>query len=387
MIRNKFLHFGCWNNMNEKKGKVVGNLNLVMKKLKKYLTDLAYYEKKPFLVLAGDNYYPEKQKSEKDSEKKEKIIHLQKMLDGFNSLPTDIEINMILGNHDLETNGKKKTLFVNNVNTNEKNDCYILNNEMRHVLNTNETQTETNFHFVLFKEEMLKNGTLLLMLDTSMYGIDVDKYLPCYSVFLKHQVKNAQFLIDMQNEFIKSTIEKYSENIQNIIMVGHHPIIGIKNKKVKKDTATNELELEILNDIPAFMETLKMIKNVVNREVEYFYLCADLHLFQKGIIHINHDEMKINQYIVGTGGTELDDDILKELSTNKKYTRKSDDTTYEVLENEHDFGFLECIIKDGPPIFTFISATKTVFGGGLRHRTKRRLTKPRRRTRARNKKH
>lgn len=399
MVRNKFLHFGCWNNTNEKKGKVVGNLNQVMKKLNNYLKNQAYFEKKPFLVLAGDNYYPEKKKSEMENEKKEKIIYLQKMLDGFNSLPTDVEINMILGNHDLETNGKKKTLFIENVNTNEKNDCYILNNEMRYVLNSNETQKENNIHFILFKEEMLKNGTLLLMLDTSMYGSDVDKYLPCYSVFLKHQIKNAQILIDMQNEFIKSTIEKYSESIQNIIMIGHHPIIGIKNKKTKhsiynskSETEVGESKIEILNDIPYFVDTLKMIKNVVNKnEVEYFYLCADLHLFQKGVVHINDDDMKINQYIVGTGGTELDDDISKELSNNIKYNRASDNITYEVTENEHDFGFLECLIREGPPIFTFISATKKDFGGGLRHRTKSKFKKiPRKKlklTRKRNKKH
>ena len=39
--------------------------------------------------------------------------------------------------------------------------------------------------------------------------------------------------------------------------------------------------------------------------VNYNYLCADLHLHQEGYVKIN--DMVINQYIVGTGGTKLDD--------------------------------------------------------------------------------
>ena len=44
--------------------------------------------------------------------------------------------------------------------------------------------------------------------------------------------------------------------------------------------------------------------------VNYYYLCADLHLYQEGTIVLPTEagpEMRINQYIVGTGGTKLDD--------------------------------------------------------------------------------
>lgn len=85
----KFVHLGCWNNLNKKKDKELGNLMQVMSKLKSYIAEEK--NKKPdFLVLAGDNYYPGKTKTEGPIKKKEKIIYTKKLVDGFSSLPRDI---------------------------------------------------------------------------------------------------------------------------------------------------------------------------------------------------------------------------------------------------------------------------------------------------------
>jgi hypothetical protein len=70
-----------------------------------------------------------------------------------------------------------------------------------------------------------------------------------------------------------------------------------------------------------------MIKHTVsNTEAQYYYLCADLHLYQAGTININNGEMIIKQYIVGTGGnkqinlTNINKNYSKSLSIESEYT-------------------------------------------------------------------
>jgi len=392
----KFVHLGCWNDLNTKNDKYIGNLIQVMEKMKSYIVD----ETPDFVVLAGDNYYPSKTK--KEGSKKEKIISTKKLIDGFHSLPKNIEINMILGNHDLETNGASNSLFINNTDNPEIKNCYILNNEMRHILNRNEKFRNNDFKFVFFKEKMLTNGTLLLMLDTSMYTSAASKYLQCYSVFLRRPIESEQSLIDIQNNFIESTIQKYFHEIRHVILIGHHPIIGVKQKPdksqkdksltYKENSRTNKDDhpkspgsasksnMTLLNDIPKFSDTLKIINNILRSKATYSYLCADLHLFQNGKV-VMEDRMVINQFIVGTGGTKLDDTILEEF-WNKEYTRESDKVVYKITNSKQEFGFLECVITDDVigPVFKFISAN-TVNKGGRSTRKQRT-----RKRRSRNKK-
>ena len=364
VIRNRFIQFGCWNNTNtNKKGKPTGNMKEVLSKLDVYIKDPV--TKPQFIVVAGDNYYPDKSSaiSATGDKIKTKIVRTQQLIDGLQSLPTDIEINMILGNHDLETNGKKNTLFVDNTNTPEEKNCYILRTEM---------QNKKNIDLFLFRAEMLANDTLLLMIDTSMYSIEVSKYLSCYSVFLDRKIDSSEELIDYQNTLIQTAIKENQsiKPIKNIILVGHHPIIGVKFKT--KDDADGEIET--LDDIPYFSDTLQMIKRTVtNTEAQYYYLCADLHLYQAGVININNGEMVINQYIVGTGGAELDEQI-PEKSLYETYERKRDNSKYTITKSIREFGFLDCVVGETPN-FTFIPATDTVPAGGKKKRKTRKINK------------
>ena len=135
----KFIQFGCWNNINKK-----GCLENVMKKLNEYVT--TDVTKPDFIVITGDNYYPQKEKENKDKDKdknkdkvdsepvvkekkkekkekketvdgeieeKKKIIKFKDIEYGFQLLPKNIPIYTILGNHDLETiDAVKQNLFV-----------------------------------------------------------------------------------------------------------------------------------------------------------------------------------------------------------------------------------------------------------------------------------
>jgi len=367
---DKFLQFGCWNNTNkDKKGNVIGNLLGVMSSVTNYIINESV--KPDFIVIAGDNYYPQKKKPSTPDEKKKKIIYTQKLIDGFQNLPKGIEIDMILGNHDLETNTKKPTLYIDGEIEVEKGDCYILNQEEK--IEKTLIIEGNPINLFLYKEKMLSNGSLLLMIDTSMYSTDAILYLKCYNHLLTNQnknpVTNVEELILLQNNFILSTISKYSTNIKNLVIIGHHPIIGIKSKET----------IDVLDDIPEFINTLKMIndtiKTNVSKPVNFYYLCADLHLYQSGIIVMknldNTDEMIINQYIVGTGGTELDNPIpLDKIKYANgipiKYNRQIGDKTMEYMVTDciQDFGFLECIMSEKPS-FTFIPTSYTNSTGNI----------------------
>lgn len=160
-------------------------------------------------------------------------------------------------------------------------------------------------------------------------------------------------------------IKKIIGIYKNVIIVGHHPIVRtrLKDKKIK-----------VGSDIPSFAHTLSQIfipgKN-------YYYLCSDLHLFQNGTITIptERGNMIIQQMIVGTGGTELDESIknIKNIKINFPYVKSGKDgcdkciisvsdndkiykydLDYTVYNDIETCGFLECDFESDPT-FKFIS--------------------------------
>jgi DNA repair exonuclease SbcCD nuclease subunit len=120
-MQKKFIHFGCWNqgycDKTDEDNKTP--ISEVMRQLEK--TIKAAKTKHDFIVVAGDNYYPNKPEKKEKTEKKDKTEKSEKtekkvkegktiiqgnLESGFNCLPSGIEINIILGNHDLETSTK-----------------------------------------------------------------------------------------------------------------------------------------------------------------------------------------------------------------------------------------------------------------------------------------
>ena len=86
---NRFIHFGCWNNLNNDKA----CLDKVINTLEKNISDV------DFIIVAGDNYYPEKKK-EKDKASKKKYIYVERLREGLTKLANiGKHIYMILGNH------------------------------------------------------------------------------------------------------------------------------------------------------------------------------------------------------------------------------------------------------------------------------------------------
>lgn len=347
---SNFIHFGCWNNLNINKGCLIN----VMKLMKERLNDIDK-QKIDFLTIAGDNYYPKKETAEG---KKGKIIFPELLKRGFDHLPKEIPIYMILGNHDLETNIGKNNFFINNLdNPVEKNDCSVIKYEQ---ISKNENK---DIEYSFFKEIMLENGTLIIMIDTSIYSLVVEEYLPCYIYFLQRTLPNytIEEIRKYQIKLIINTITKY-KNIKNLILIGHHPIIGLKIKG-RRDTR--------INDIIEFDNVLKEIYSILMDNVNYFYLCADVHLYQEGNIVIKIDEMpkmKIQQYIVGTGGTELDKCVDE---SNIGVEIENERLIYIMTRCQEKCGFLECITTSDIPSFVF---NEVPIEGGKR-KTRKRKTK------------
>jgi|UniRef100_A0A6C0CB91 hypothetical protein len=418
MATFKFWQFGCWNNLNTIDGVVQGRANDVMTFIKKKLDELDPPDK---LIISGDNYYPhkiedkkkdkspkeetskkkdkspkgeqseKKDKSPKDetskklekapSTTKEKTIYTEVLKAGLLSLPVDIPITMILGNHDLDRNDKKN-LFVTSPSDlqsrrPEKNECEIIQLELKAI------KEKKNIDYVFFKSEFINNETLLLMIDTSIYELEKDTttYLPCYNTFfennpfykdIKLRFLSIKYLRRYQYVKIQQAINKAQRGIttiKHVIIVGHHPIFQIKYKK------TEVVPIKFTSDIHlGFKPVLKKIYNKLPKAL-FYYLCSDLHLYQEGLITLklaNDKTMTINQYIVGTGGTKLDPNLPEPEKMEKTHT--AENIRYTFKREIQDHGYLECIITEGSdPTFEFIpiSVPDPVSGGRKYNSTKR----------------
>lgn len=123
----RFIQFGCWNNLNDDN---LGNLAKTMSFLKEYIN--RQHPKPKFVAVSGDNYYPKKEKS---GETKVENIYPEKLEEGFDLLPSNLPIHMILGNHDLQTNKEKsKSLkIVEDPVRDENGACEILQMEKTNI--------------------------------------------------------------------------------------------------------------------------------------------------------------------------------------------------------------------------------------------------------------
>lgn len=329
----RFGHFGCWNNMN---GNIEDNM--------KFIKDSTERDNIDFFSVAGDNYYPVKK--DKYGKKIEKTIFEKDLRQGFDLLPMkQTDKFMILGNHDLETDLE----YVKTSGESEvEHSCKIL--ELEQEIANKSPDIFLNLFKFYFDS---KTRTLLVFFDTTMYVDEkFKKFRKCYeriipgNIFGKNASKSKgksdmvyqEALIEYQNHAITDYISRRGK-ITNLVLIGHHPLIYLKSK---------DDEESIKQDIPRVSDLLGHIHDLCP-DSKFFYLCADLHLYQEGDIEFSHDDktMKIKQYIVGTGGTDLDDNITgihePKIKGQFKYTHN---------QTIHSHGFLLCDFT-GEPTFTF----------------------------------
>ena len=326
-----FIHFGCWNNGNCNVENPETNLSQVMKKL----TEFKVSNRIDFAVIAGDNYYAAKDKAAKadkvkedkskadkpkadkedkpkeDKVKKEKvkIFNGENFISGVNCLKNSLPgINkyILLGNHEYD----KVTGLEG-----DDNKCNLMKLQQRTFTSTD------NFNF--FTDVMTKQSTntLIIMIDTTLYEYhnEMDKY--CNEVFPSITNRTYENLTKHQEDIITGILTGNLDK-KNIVIIGHHPIVTLKAKDDK-------IKIEALEGL------VNLFKNISRllKDKNIYYLCADNHLQQKGIINI--DELIINQYVSGTGGAELDK-CINPTETNRF---EIGDVSYDMQECKSTNGF------------------------------------------------
>jgi hypothetical protein len=400
---SKFIHFGCWNKGGCQLDPEFNDLSSVMNQLRlattNYPTD--------FVLVAGDNYYPESRKNALNN--KEKKIITEDLVTGLNCLPKNVPVHIILGNHDIEERvGVDEFL---EINTNESQKCYILDVEKDFA------SRNPNMTFNLWNNLVFNEKTLVIMIDSTIYDVDVtddpETSLLCYKhyyetsgILSESDVFNLERIKNDQRFYVEGVMSRMSDAIENIVIVAHHPITGYKTKKKGTDLmqfTAHGLSTLIYNSI------YRRIPEERRRRINFYHLCADLHQYQIGTITINGD-MTIKQYITGTGGTTLDP--TPEMTPDKNEiiyvpNPHNESETIQIRYNMNTeqvqfagaiHGFLECYSSERGLVFSFVTKngerlteseySHFTLGGSRRFKRRRRHSIKRKlKSRKHNKKH
>ena len=358
----KFIHFGCWNEgFCNKINTTENGISATMDLLNKTVDS----EKYDFISIAGDNYYA--------TEISEPVVHKvfdeKNFISGFNCLPKDILKVVIFGNHEIE----KKVEFDGSVVL-----CGSLIKQVE--LSQNVPNLEI-FNDIIYK---YSDNTLIIFIDTTIYTMDKEminetcyKTLninngSTYKVFRDSNIDESQSinkLVDYMNnkilEIIHNFIGKEGSSFKNLIIIGHEPIYGLK-LKIDKKTLKRNHKISILTNFISFI-TDKLIPIVQKNNIKTYYLCADIHTYQYGLITFTNTDYIIEQHIVGTGGAHQD--IISE----KLENNFSNTLNYKIIEQSQNFGFITVNINENVDIkyisvtdisVTDISVTDPVLKGG-----------------------
>jgi hypothetical protein len=287
----KFIHFGCWNNgtCNIESGD--NGLSKTMRKLRSYISTNPIN----FLVIAGDNYYPSKSKNDKGE--KVKTLNVGDLKSGFACLPKEVKKYILFGNHEYDEISSIINEGVSKASANEEK-CKILNLEQEQSKIIDTTDNVNLFQDVMFVN---KDGTLIIMIDTTIYEDDIEstKDSCLQHIFPSLTKKDTiQDFINYQETRIRDILAE-NNSVKNIIFVGHHPIISVKIKKDKPKASSLEKFKQLFININSLLVGKKL-----------YYLCADTHLYQHGMVTIKSSgipDINIDQYICGTGGAEQDE--------------------------------------------------------------------------------
>jgi hypothetical protein len=291
---NNFITFGCWNQKS-------GGVKKVLDTLKRIETDAVF--------ISGDNYYPNKKERYdrvKGKVKKDKTIVLEDLKEGFMQLlasTIDKPVYMNFGNHDMVKNEGYKMVVKDGSPVLE---CAIMNEELK--FNGRNTKIAMN-------HKIVSDHTLILMIDTTIYCSEEEfdkEFVTCYSQLKGMPEAGLQVALQQsQREYVMSAINAFEGD--NIILIGHNPIIYEKRKK--------GASIEQLDSGVEFTGLLLDITQTAHYtpEKHIYYLCADYHQYEEGVVTIERggQSIQIHQYIAGVGGTELDPYYPKKGALNK----------------------------------------------------------------------
>jgi hypothetical protein len=169
----------------------------------------------------------------------------------------------------------------------------------------------------------------------------------CYK-YMFYSKTRIQLLTEMEfqlEQFLRNTI-----NTDNrIYIASHYPLIS--RRLNTKDPLNNILRLDIQYEfIKKLFTLIKRVKNKDKKLININYLCADTHFYENSQIKLinNEFEIMINQYIVGTGGTTLDEPYRSTMDEIRIDTFINDYIIgYKVIDTHKKYGFCKLEIESG----------------------------------------
>lgn len=360
---SKFLFYGCWNNIDCNKEFI--HRDAVIEYIRKYEKTIGK------LFLAGDNWYSSKIKGKENLQ-----YYLTSILmTGYDKLYNlKKEMHIAVGNHDeaddedtLEEDSRAKQLKHRCMIKTQKKYIDVLNNKSKSqakaesdtledddYITTNSLFTDSDRHTFkqvtleeieskdlgaqefsledLKKFKSLSDGSkikmniyvddigiveetdyVVIIINTNK--IDDEKYLDAIKLIFE----------DQRSKHMKKSSDSKSKKI---FVMGHIPIIGIKDDDIKKKTKIKK----------EFIDLFELIA-----DNKFIYLCADCHYFS--IMEITHNDKQIIQITVGTGGADPDineEHILtpKRLELSREKQDKYDIQISYYLINSYGFSII-----------------------------------------------
>lgn len=271
----KIAAFGCWNTGCKENSGQLKVTELLQKNESKY----------KFMIILGDNYYPEKIKIQKEkitdgiTLEEIKTVNIDSIImqSGFKCIDqVNIQKKIIMGNHDIE----------DGINQG----CSILKYQLKLPWYDVKFPFSHELHYI--KKGDNYKILLILYIDTTLY---TENETICYNSTLN---KSQADIKSEQNSFIKSTLEKFKDNnnISDILICGHEPLITYRFKEGENKSSIIKELCDVI-----FTERIKYTTK------NFTYLCADYHIYQNSKITMQGNSLSINQIILGTGGGKLDE--------------------------------------------------------------------------------
>ena len=224
-------------------------------------------------------------------------------------------------------------------------ECAIMKEELK--FNSRNTRIAMN-------HKIVSEHTLILMIDTTIYcsSEEFEKdFATCYAELKSMPEDGLQAALqERQRAYVIGAINSFQG--QNLILIGHNPIIYEKRKKG-----------DALFQLDSGVEFTDMLFDIIQTphfdDLNIYYLCADYHQYEEGIVTIQKggQSIEINQYIAGMGGTKLDEYNPKKAQFDKAqgpYTFH-----YDHVKTKTQHGLLQANYEDGWN-FTFVPVRKGV---------------------------